>query len=76
MHLKLNTPKQAINIADLRAEVNRVDIELLKTNFTGFLLSEINDKADKNISNNYVVSDKDLLLKLGATINEYCTYRK
>lgn len=46
MHLKLITPKQAINKAYLREKVNRADIELFKTNFTGFL-EKINDKGDE-----------------------------
>lgn len=38
--------KEAVNKAYLREKVNRVDIELFKANFTGFL-SKINTQADQ-----------------------------
>lgn len=46
MHLKLITAKQAINKAYLREKVNRADIELFKTNFTG-LIDKINAQGDE-----------------------------
>jgi len=46
MHLKLLTPKQALNKAYLREKVNRADIELFKQNFAA-LLTKINEKGDE-----------------------------
>ncbi|QJD94721.1 type II restriction endonuclease [Mucilaginibacter robiniae] len=46
MHLKLITPKQALNKAYLKEKISRTSIELFKTNFVD-LLSKINEKGDE-----------------------------
>jgi adenine-specific DNA-methyltransferase len=46
MHLKLFTPKQALNKAYLKEKISRTDIELFKKHFVD-LIEKINDKGDE-----------------------------